>query len=75
MSKGQGKASVQKPSAKPASKASFNLMKFVPWIVVGVVLLAVAFFALKPASAGTSVVDVKGVQKAAADGVRLVDVR
>ncbi len=50
-------------------------MKFVPWIVVAVVLLIVAFFALKPASAGTTVVDVKAVQKAAADGVRIVDVR
>ena len=50
-------------------------MKFVPWIVVGAVLLIVAFFALKPASAGVTVVDVKGVQKAAAEGVRIVDVR
>ena len=51
------------------------MKKAIPWIVVGVVLLVIAFFAFKPASGGTTVVDVKGVQKAAADGVRLVDVR
>jgi rhodanese-related sulfurtransferase len=67
----QGKTGAQKASSKPSA----SVMKFVPWIVVAVVLLIVAFFALKPASAGTTVVDVKGVQKAAADGVRIVDVR
>jgi rhodanese-related sulfurtransferase len=71
----QGKPSAQKPSASPAAKSSPNIMKFVPWIAVGVVVLLVAVFALKPAAAGTTVVDVKGVQKAAADGVRIVDVR
>jgi len=51
------------------------MKKAIPWIAVGIVLLAIAFFALKPASAGVTVVDVKGVQEAAAEGVRLVDVR
>jgi len=49
------------------------MKKAIPWVVVGVVLL-IAFLAFKPA-AGTSTVDVKGVEKAAAEGVRLVDVR
>jgi rhodanese-related sulfurtransferase len=71
----QNSSSTQKPSAKSAAKASPNPMKFVPWIVVGVVILVIAFFAFKPAGGGTTVVDVKGVQKAAADGTRLVDVR
>ncbi len=52
---GQSKAASQKPSAKSASKPKSNLMKYVPWVVVGVVLLAVAFFALKPAAGGTTV--------------------
>jgi rhodanese-related sulfurtransferase len=69
----QGKPSTQNSSAKPAN----SLMKFVPWIAVGVVVLVIAVFALKPAgtASGTTVVDVKGVQKAASDGVRIVDVR
>ena len=72
----QGKTGNQKPSSKPAAKPS-SLMKIVPWIAVAVVVLIIAAFALKPAgtSTGTTVVDVKGVQKAAADGVRIVDVR
>lgn len=49
------------------------MKKAIPWIVVGAVL-AIAFLAFKPAS-GVSVVDTKGVLKAAASGVRLVDVR
>jgi rhodanese-related sulfurtransferase len=72
---GQGKTSTQKPSSKAGATGSAGLMKFVPWIAVGVVLLIIAFFALKPAGTGTTVVDVKGVQKAASDGVRIVDVR
>ena len=51
------------------------MKKAIPWIAVGGVILAIAFFAFKPAATGTTVVDVKGVEKAAADGVRLVDVR
>jgi rhodanese-related sulfurtransferase len=70
---GQSKGSPQKPSSKPAARPS--LLKFVPWIAVGVVLVVIAIFALKPAATGTTVVDVKGVQKAATDGVRVVDVR
>jgi rhodanese-related sulfurtransferase len=71
----QTKPNTQKPSAKSGASSSPNLMKLVPWIVVGIVILVIAFFAFKPASGGTTVVDVKGVQKAAADGVRIVDVR
>jgi phage shock protein E len=51
------------------------MKKAIPWIVVGAVVLMIAFFAFRPAASGTTVVDVKGVQKAATDGVRLVDVR
>jgi len=51
------------------------MKKAIPWIVVVAVILGIAFFAFKPAATGTTVVDVKGVQKAAADGVRIVDVR
>jgi len=51
------------------------MKKAIPWIVVGAVVLAIAFFAFKPASSGPTVVDVKGVQKAAASGARIVDVR
>ena len=51
------------------------MKKAIPWIAVGAVILVIAFFAIKPATTGTTVVDVKGVQKAAADGVRIVDVR
>jgi rhodanese-related sulfurtransferase len=42
---------------------------------VGGVLLIIVIFSLKPAGGSVSVVDVAGVQKAAAQGVRLVDVR
>jgi len=38
-------------------------------------VIAIAFFAFKPAASGPTVVDVKGVQKAAAGGTRIVDVR
>ena len=51
------------------------MKKAIPWIVVVIVILGIAFFAFKPAATGTTVVDVKGVQKAATDGVRIVDVR
>jgi rhodanese-related sulfurtransferase len=50
------------------------MKKAIPWIAVGVVVLVIGIFALKPA-AGVTVVDVKGVQKASSEGVRLVDVR
>ena len=51
------------------------MKKAIPWIVVVIVILGIAFFAFKPAATGTTVVDVKGVQKAATNGVRIVDVR
>jgi rhodanese-related sulfurtransferase len=49
--------------------------KALPWIIVGGVLLIIAVFSFKPAGGAVSVVDVAGVQKAAASGTRLVDVR
>jgi len=51
------------------------MKKAIPWIVVVIVILGIAFFAFRPAATGTTVVDVKGVQKAATNGVRIVDVR
>jgi len=67
-------ASKQAASKQGAMKQS-AMKKAIPWVVVGGVILAIAFFAFKPAASGPTIVDVKGVQKAAADGVRLVDVR
>lgn len=49
--------------------------KAIPWIVVAAVLLGFGAFALKPAGPKVTVVDVKGVQQAAVQGVRIVDVR
>jgi len=49
--------------------------KALPWIIVGLVVVGIAVFALKPATAGVQSVDVQGVQDAQAKGVRVVDVR
>ncbi len=51
------------------------MKKALPWIIVAVVVVGIAVFALKPAAAGVQTVDVQGVKDAQSSGVRIVDVR
>jgi len=62
-------------NAASTSRKPIPWPRIVPWLVAVAVLAGFAVFLMRPAGSTVTVVDVKGVQQAAAQGVRIVDVR
>lgn len=63
------------PRKQLSPRKNISWQQIVPWAVVGAIVLGLLVFSLRPAEAKVTVVDSKGVQQAAAQGVRIVDVR